>query len=331
MGKRLTLSVGIPTFNQADYLEETILSLLNQTRPPDEIVISDHYSTDHTPDIISKYARQVRGLKPPEGSNVGGQWDFTLSSLTGDWVTLFSSDDVARPNFCEVLLRGAARRDDAVMVRAGWDTIDEKSKVLSTEYLLSVKDVTLPPENLTEQRYGPKACFAAFVARRDVVVASGGYPTGMESFGDWPLYMQMAPFGSFIYEHEIVSGYRVGHDGNKFRKRIGMWLRDEQRMFYEVMPLAARRAKMTDLSWIDEASRKNFMRYLSCASEEFAPEERAEIAPLFDTWAARLNTGHLVRQFAEGEAITAPASLAERGKNLIRPLARQVVTRLRKR
>lgn len=67
MAKALTLSVGIPTFNQADFLEETILSLLNQKRPPDEIVISDHYSTDHTPDIIAKYASQVRGLKPPPG------------------------------------------------------------------------------------------------------------------------------------------------------------------------------------------------------------------------------------------------------------------------
>src|SRR5215831_4281224 len=108
MGKQLTFSVGIPTFNQADFLEETILSLLNQRRPPDEIVISDHFSTDHTPDIIAKYAREVRGVKPPTGSNVGQQWEFTLSCLSGDWVTLFSSDDMAYPNFVEVLLRGAS-------------------------------------------------------------------------------------------------------------------------------------------------------------------------------------------------------------------------------
>ncbi len=44
MGKALTFSVGIPTFNQADFLEQTILSLLNQKRPADEIVISDHGS-----------------------------------------------------------------------------------------------------------------------------------------------------------------------------------------------------------------------------------------------------------------------------------------------
>src|SRR6185312_3832121 len=326
--RKPTFSVGIPTFNQADFLEETILSLLNQTRPPDEIVISDHHSTDRTPDIIAKYEGEVRGLKPPPGCNVGEQWDFTLRSLSGDWITLFSSDDVARPNFCETLLRGAARREDAVLVRAGWDTIDEAGALLSTEYLLSVRGVTLPPTTLTEQRYGPKACFAAFAVRRDVLETSGGYHKGMESFGDWPLYMQVAPFGTFIYEAEVVSGYRVGHDGNKFRKRIGMWLRDEQRMFYEVMPLAADRAKMSDVALIDKASRKNFLRYLSAASEEFLAEERAEIAPLFQSWADRVDGETLLKSFANGNFIRNPISFAQRGKSLIRPFANRLKTLL---
>ncbi len=288
MSRPVSFSVGIPAFNQAEFLEETILSLLNQTRPPDEIVISDHYSTDNTAEIIEKYSKHVRGVKPPPGCGISGQWDFTLSSLNGDWITLLSSDDVARPKFCETLLRGASRREDAVLVYAAWEQIDGASQIISKQYILSVKPVTLPPANLIEQRYGPKANFAAFAVKRETLIASGGYPKGFESFGDWPMYMQLAPFGSFIYENEIISGYRIGHDGNKFRKRIGMWLRDEERMFYEVMPLAAERAKMADRSWIDKASHKNFLRYLTAASEEFKPDEREEIAPLFRAWAERV-------------------------------------------
>ena len=330
MGDPLTFSVGIPAFNQAEYLVETIESLLNQTRPPDEIVISDHYSTDHTAEVIERYKARVRGVKPPEGCDVSGQWRFTLSQLKGDWVTLFSSDDVARPKFCEVLLRGAARREDAVLVRAGWENIDGVGDVVSTNYLMSVKAVTVPPESLLEQRYGPKASFAAFAVKREVLEWAGGYPVAMESFGDWPMFMQLAPFGSFIYESELIAGYRVGHDGNKFRKRIGMWIRDEQRMFYDVMPLAAERAGMTDVSWIDEASRANFMRYLASASREFEAEERTEIAPLFESWASRVGGKQELRRFAAGESITAPVSLMQRGKRLVRPLAQGLYSRLRK-
>ncbi len=324
MAEPLTLSVGIPTYNQAEYLEATIQSLLRQNRPPDEIVISDHHSTDHTAEIIEKYSSHVRGVKPPLNCNVSGQWDFTLSSLRGDWCTLFSSDDIARPNFCEVLLRGAERRSDAVLVRAGWENIDYAGAVLSTEYLLSVAKVTTPPMTLLEQKHGPKASFAAFAIKREALVVSGGYPKDMESFGDWPIFMQLAPFGSFIYESEIISGYRVGHDGNKFRKRIGMWLRDEQRMFYSVMPTAAQRAGMSDLSWIDKASCDNYLRYLSAASQEYLPEERAEIAPLFSTWAARVSGEAMLKDFADGKVITQQFHWLHTAKNLIRPLAQRL-------
>ena len=327
--KPLTFSVGIPTFNQADFLEETILSLLNQTRPPDEIVISDHFSTDHTSDIIAKYADKVRGVKPPVGSNVGQQWDFTLSCLSGDWITLFSSDDVAHPNFVEVLLRGASRREDAVMVRTGWQNIDKDGTVLSKEYLLSVKPVCLPPDTLLEQKIGPKASFAAFAVRRDAMQSSGGYPLTMESYGDWPMFVQLAPFGSFIYENEIIAGYRVGHDGNKIRRRIGMWVRDEQRMFNEVIPLAARRLELTDLAWIDESNRHNFLRYLSGASREFAPEERAEITLLFQPWAAQVGGEQQLRIFAEGGVIARPATPLQRAKKLVRPYAQKLSALMR--
>jgi glycosyltransferase involved in cell wall biosynthesis len=324
MAKQLTFSVGIPTFNQADFLEETILSLLNQHRPPDEIVISDHFSTDHTPDIIAKYSREVRGVKPPVGSNVGQQWEFTLSCLSGDWVTLFSSDDIAYPNFVEVLLRGASRRDDAILVRTGWHIIDQDGAVLSSEHLLSVKPVCLPPDTLLEQKTGPKASFASFAVRRQAVEASGGYPPAMESYGDWPMFVQLAPFGSFIREDEIIAGYRVGHDGNKARKRLPMWVRDEQRMFNEVFPLAAQRLGLTDLGWLDRASRHNFLRFLGSASLEFEPSERAELTALFEPWAARVGGEHQLRTFAQGGVVQRP--LLHRVRKLIHPYAQNLRT-----
>jgi glycosyltransferase involved in cell wall biosynthesis len=318
MSRPVSFSVGIPTFNQAEFLEETILSLLNQTRPPDEIVISDHYSTDHTPDIIAKYSKQVRSIKPPPDTNLTGQYNFTLTSQRCDWITLLSSDDIARPNFCEVLTRGATRQEDAVLVRSGWEVIDATGKILSRQHLFSVRKVENAPLTLTSQKHGPKVSFAAFAIKRDAYVRSGPILESLESLADWALWLQLTPFGSFIYENEIVSGYRAGHDGNKFRNRIGMWLRDEQRMFYEVMPLAADRMKMSDRTWIEKASRKNFMRYLTAASEEFKPDEREEIAPLFRSWAERVGATTKLQAFAEGQVISNPVSLAQRARFVAR-------------
>ena len=289
MGQRLRFSVGIPTRNQADFLSATLDTLLHPTRPPDEIVASDHHSTDATPDVLATYAARYPGLirltQPPPGCDISGQWRHTLAQLTGDWLTLFSSDDLAYPTFCETLLRGAERRSDAVLVRAGWENIDATGRVLSQQYLLSVRPVTLPPRNLLEQRHGPKASFAAFAVHREALARSGGYPSSMESFGDWPMFAQLAPFGSFVYEPKLISGYRIGHDGNKFRTRIGAWLRDELRMFQHVLPLAAERLRMRDRTWITTASRANLRRYLAAAAQEFRSEERLALLPDFQPWA----------------------------------------------
>ena len=60
----LTLSVGIPTLNQADFLAQTLDSLLAQTRPPDEILVSDHYSTDNTQEVLARYAAPSASSSP---------------------------------------------------------------------------------------------------------------------------------------------------------------------------------------------------------------------------------------------------------------------------
>jgi glycosyltransferase involved in cell wall biosynthesis len=332
MASAVRFSVGIPTRNQAGYLRQTLDSLLAQTRLPDEIVVSDHQSNDETPTILADYAAKHSGLirvvQPPVGCGVSEQWNFTLSSLSGDWITLFSSDDIAYPNFCQTLLRGAERRQDAVLVRAAWANIDANGVVLSPEYMLSVKAVTLPPATLLEQKNGPKASFAAFAVKRSALKESGGYPREMESFGDWPMFMQLAPYGSFIYEQEIVSGYRIGHEGDKFRSRLAMWLQDEQRMFRDVMPLAAERAKMKDRGWITRASRENLRRYLVAASESFAPEEREPLLPAFRAWAQTNGQIKLVQQFAAGESIRPKITPSGAARRMLRPLAQRLAHRM---
>lgn len=330
MAKPLTFSVGIPAFNQAEFLAETIESLLSQTRPPDEIVVSDHHSTDPTLDVVARYRDRVRLVQPPAGVNLTGQYHFTLSSQSCDWVTLLSSDDVALPRYCETLMRGAASREDAALVRAGWENVDAAGKTVGVNYLLRSPKVEQPPATLLSQRHGPKVNFAAFAVKRKAYEQSGPILGSLESLADWALFLQLAPFGAFVYEDVLVGRYRVGHDGNKLRKRLGMWIRDEQRIFGEVMPLAAERAGMVDRAWIGEASRANFFRYLASASREFAPQERGEIATLFESWAARVGGEAQLLRFAAGENVAIPESWLQRGKKLVRPLAQQMYSRLRK-
>jgi hypothetical protein len=198
--------------------------------------------------------------------------------------------------------------------------------------MLRVPKVEAAPDTLTSQQYGPKVNFAAFALRRDAFLQSGPILPAIESLSDWALFLQITPFGSFVYEHALISGYRVGHDGTKFRDRLGMWTRDQQRIFTEVMPLAAQSCGMKDVAWIDAASRYNFTRYLARASREFAPdaETRASIVPLFQAWADSLDSHTLLKAFAEGAITRTSIPLSRRAKTLLRPIFQRFHSRLRR-
>ena len=332
MGGPLRFSVGIPTRDQAEYLPATLDSLLGQRRMPDEIVISDHGSTDRTPEIIAEYAARhpglIRVVQPPAGTNLTGQYNFTLANQTGDWITLLSSDDLALPNFCAVFAEEAERHPEAALLRAPWQNIDAAGRVLGQEYLLSVPGEQRAPENLLAQKHGPKVSFAAFAVRRTAFEEAGPILSAIESLADWALFAQLAPCGPYVRARGVVSSYRTGHDGNKFRSRFGMWVRDEQRMFAHVFPLAAERLGLKDRSWIPEASRANFLRYLAAASREFSPAERAPLLPdlLADLrpWAESVGELPALSRFAAGERVVQPKRLGDVARGLLRPLVHRV-------
>jgi glycosyltransferase involved in cell wall biosynthesis len=328
MAGALRFSVGIPTRNQAGYLRQTLDSLLAQTRLPDEIVVSDHQSTDETPAILAEYAAKhpglIRVVQPPSGSNLTMQYNFTLSAQSGDWITLFSSDDLALPGFCANFTDAAEQYPSAALIRAPWQNIDADGNVLSRDYLLSVPREQHAPATLLAQRFGPKVSFAAFAIRREAYVRSGPILPTIESLADWALFLNLTPFGSFIKLPGIASSYRVGHEGNRFRVRASMWIRDELRIFSSVMPLAAERMHLREREWIFDASRVNLQRYVVAASKEFAPDERGDVLEALRPWAEFNGETELLKRFERGEIIREKISLAGSARRLLRPLAHKL-------
>ncbi|MDQ0231425.1 glycosyltransferase family 2 protein [Metabacillus malikii] len=98
----MTISVVIPTFNRAHIIESSIKSVLNQTVPPEEIIIIDDHSTDHTLDVI-KSIKDVRikyelnkGIKGANGARNTG-----IKMAKGKYIAFQDSDDVWLPTKLE--------------------------------------------------------------------------------------------------------------------------------------------------------------------------------------------------------------------------------------
>ena len=97
------VSVLIPTYNYAGFLDETIQSVLNQTYTDYELIIVDNNSTDNTDEVVQKYLVEPRIKYHKNPSNLGlvGNWNRCLELASGEYIKFLCADDKFHPKILE--------------------------------------------------------------------------------------------------------------------------------------------------------------------------------------------------------------------------------------
>jgi len=128
------VSVIVPVYNVAPYLEQCLDSIVNQTYRNLEIILVDDGSTDESGAICDRYAEQDSRIKVVHKEN-GGQSsarNVALDMMTGEWVLFVDSDDWIELNTLELLFKQKDERAD--LVEFGWNFIyRDSNKVFLNE------------------------------------------------------------------------------------------------------------------------------------------------------------------------------------------------------
>jgi len=92
------ISIVTPSFNQGEFIEETILSVLGQGYPNLEYIVIDGGSTDKTVEIIKKYESHITYWVSEKDNGQSHAINKGFSKATGDILGWLNSDDIYMPN-----------------------------------------------------------------------------------------------------------------------------------------------------------------------------------------------------------------------------------------
>jgi len=92
------ISVVIPSYNQGCYLEDTILSILNQKYPKLELIIIDGKSSDNTLDVLKKYSNSIDYFVSEKDNGQANALNKGFAKTTGDICAYLNSDDIYLDN-----------------------------------------------------------------------------------------------------------------------------------------------------------------------------------------------------------------------------------------
>lgn len=127
------VSIIVPNYNHARFLEQRIHSVLNQTYQDFEVILLDDASTDHSREIIARFASDPRvrtEFNPSNSRSPFRQWNKGLRLARGEYAWIAEADDDADLRLLERLVAVLDSHPNVGLVYCQSNVIDEQGRVL---------------------------------------------------------------------------------------------------------------------------------------------------------------------------------------------------------
>jgi alpha-1,3-rhamnosyltransferase len=282
-----SVSVVVPSYNHARFVEKCLRSIMKQTFPPFELLVIEDGSGDDSPQIIERTLKQcafpadliVRGNRGLSATLNEG-----LQRSRGEYFAYLGSDDLWLPQFLSARLETLARRQEAVLAYGHAYSIDDAERIIdcTTDWAAYVDGdarrmllTTLAPLSPT------------VVYRRSALERYGWNESA--ALEDYELYLRLSTDGEFAFDERILSAWRQ-HESNAslnptmmFQEKVAAQQRVGQSMGFNAKELKQYQMLASFRSAQEFMRRGQKQRAFQLARE---------------SWSAAASAGELVRMFA---------------------------------
>lgn len=194
------ISVVTPSFNHADFIEQTIKSVLGQN-DIFEYIIVDGNSTDDSINIINNWRYNLSKIIIEDDNGQADALAKGFSFITGDICAYINSDDVYLPDIFNFVTTYFRDNPDVDFIYGHRIFIDEQGKAIGVWILP-------PHSNYLTSRWDfipQETCFW----RRKLMEECGGIDTSYQFAMDYDLFVRMMKKGRFVRLNKFFALFRV--------------------------------------------------------------------------------------------------------------------------
>ncbi len=225
------VSVIIPNYNYARYLEERIESVLGQDFQDFEVILLDDASSDNSAEILQRYRNHPKvSHLVINDTNTGSpfaQWERGIALAHGKYIWIAEADDLAHPAFLSHSVRALESNPGASLSFSGAEIIDaEGIKIIEDYDYYSNHNITSELQIYDGTEYVVRNMFwssriynaSGAIFRKDAVKPRFLEESArMRNSGDWLFWVKIAAAGNVIEIHQKLNAFRI-HGANTTSK-----------------------------------------------------------------------------------------------------------------
>jgi glycosyltransferase involved in cell wall biosynthesis len=215
------ISIILPSYNHANFIGEAIESVLHQTYQDYEFLVSDDGSSDHTAEILEKYASRF-----PEGKyqytiqeeRLGpvGNANFLIRQAKGKYIAMLNSDDYWHQDKLRLQIENLTQHEDAVACFTWAFVVSER--VFSSTNMISAASFNVKSASQAELLKklwtdGNFFCHPSLLILRDVYHKIGYYRSAFRQLPDYEFWVRLLKYAPVtILEQPLVSYRRTSNN-----------------------------------------------------------------------------------------------------------------------
>ncbi len=226
----MSVSVLVPSYNHAPFVERTLRSIFKQTLAPKKLIVIDDGSKDESVEVIERVLRECPfdcSFIKSENRGLSATLNEGFARTDGDFFAYLGSDDVWLPTFLEQRIKLLQKRPNAVLAFGHAFLINEDNQIIDcTDTWTSFADGDMLPLLLRGMVFSSPSV----VYRRTALVKHAWNENSI--LEDYELYLKLCADGEFALDSSVLCAWRQ-HGWNvsrDFSAMLNEWLAAQNRV-----------------------------------------------------------------------------------------------------